>query len=118
MVDRVDINNVLADIRALRAQMQQTQRIRPDMGTQPSDVVRPTAEVPSFGTVLKGAVDKVNELQQTSNQLATRYEQGDPSVDISRVMIASQKSSVAFQAMTQVRNRLVQSYEDIMKMPI
>jgi len=39
-------------------------------------------------------------------------------VDIPEVMIASQKASVAFQAMTQVRNKLITAYEEIMKMPI
>jgi flagellar hook-basal body complex protein FliE len=33
-------------------------------------------------------------------------------------MIAAQKASVAFQAMTQVRNKLISAYEEIMKMPI
>jgi len=50
--------------------------------------------------------------------MATAYEQGDPNVDITRVMIASQKASVSFEALTQVRNRVVQAYEDIMKMPV
>ncbi|HMY40869.1 MAG TPA: flagellar hook-basal body complex protein FliE, partial [Marinagarivorans sp.] len=39
-------------------------------------------------------------------------------VDISDVMIASQKASVAFSAMTQVRNKLVDAYKDIMNMPV
>jgi flagellar hook-basal body complex protein FliE len=39
-------------------------------------------------------------------------------VDLPQVMIQAQKASVSFQAMTQVRNRLVTAYEDIMKMPI
>ena len=39
-------------------------------------------------------------------------------VDLTEVMIASQKASVSFQAMTQVRNKLVQAYQDIMQMPV
>ncbi|MBR9885467.1 MAG: flagellar hook-basal body complex protein FliE, partial [Oceanospirillales bacterium] len=46
------------------------------------------------------------------------YELGDPSVDLPQVMIQAQKASVSFQAMTQVRNRLVSAYEEIMKMSI
>jgi flagellar hook-basal body complex protein FliE len=34
------------------------------------------------------------------------------------VMIQSQKASVAFDAVTQVRNRVVKAYEEIMKMPV
>jgi flagellar hook-basal body complex protein FliE len=43
---------------------------------------------------------------------------GTSKVDLSDVMIASQKASVSFQAMTQVRNKLVQAYQDIMQMPV
>ena len=38
--------------------------------------------------------------------------------DISRVMIASEKASISFEALTQVRNRVVKAYEDIMNMPV
>ena len=56
--------------------------------------------------------------QQNATALRTAYEQGDPTVDITRVMVESQKATVSFQALTQVRNKVVQAYEDIMKMPI
>lgn len=71
-----------------------------------------------FGEILKNAVDGVNDVQANAKKLAVGYEQGDPSIDLPQVMIAAEKSSVSFQAMTQVRNRLVSAYEDIMKMPI
>ncbi|CAN0605558.1 unnamed protein product, partial [Ectocarpus sp. 12 AP-2014] len=75
-------------------------------------------ETPSFGDMLSRAVGNVNELQQTSGDLRTAYDMGDPNVDITRVMIAAQKASVSFEALTQVRNRVVQAYEDIMNMPV
>ena len=43
---------------------------------------------------------------------------GDQGIDLTEVMIASQKSSVAFQAAVQVRNKMVSAYESIMNMPI
>ena len=43
----------------------------------------------------------VNETQQASNKLATAFEMGQSGVDLTDVMIASQKASVSFQAMTQ-----------------
>ena len=51
-------------------------------------------------------------------RVAERLRAGVPGIDLAQVMVASQKSSVAFQAMTQVRNKLITAYEDIMKMPI
>lgn len=120
MVERADVSSVLSDIRALREQMQEQQRIQQQ---QPVEQLKQANEVQetektSFGETLKGAVDHVNELQQTSSDLKTRYTEGDPDVDITRVMVAGEKSSVAFEATVQVRNRVVQAYETIMNMPI
>ena len=122
MVQRADINSVLSDIRSLRSQMMQIQRVEQDQSVRgridgPRQVGE-TQEIPSFSDMLGKAVNTVNELQQTSSQLSTAYEMGDPNVDITRVMIAAQKSSVSFEALTQVRNRVVRAYEDIMNMPI
>ena len=72
----------------------------------------------AFGDILKNAVDGVNDTQMDAKKMAVAYEQGDPAIDLPQVMIAAEKASVSFQAMTQVRNRLVSAYEDIMKMPI
>ena len=124
MVERADVNSVLSDIRALREQMQQRQQVQPEQlrpeQMQPSQKPGEASqgEGPSFMDTLQGAVNHVNELQQTSSDLKTRYVQGDPEVDITRVMVESEKASVAFEATTQVRNRVVQAYEKIMNMPI
>ncbi|WP_296932967.1 flagellar hook-basal body complex protein FliE [uncultured Marinobacter sp.] len=122
MVQRADINSVLSDIRSLRSQMMQNQRIEQDQSVRgridgPRQV-QETQETPSFNDMLSNAVNNVNDLQKTAGDLRTAYDMGDPNVDITRVMIAAQKSSVSFEALTQVRNRVVRAYEDIMNMPI
>lgn len=125
MVQRADINSVLSDIRNLRSQMmqnQQSQQIEPNQNVRgrvdsPREVQQ-TRETPSFGDMLGNAVNNVNELQQQTSELRTAYDMGDPNVDITRVMIAAEKSSVSYEALTQVRNRVVRAYEDIMNMPI
>ena len=43
---------------------------------------------------------------------------GDPNVGITEVMIASQKSSVAFGAMVEVRNKLLEAYKEVMRMQV
>ncbi|SFR50207.1 flagellar hook-basal body complex protein FliE [Marinobacter daqiaonensis] len=122
MVQRADINNVLTEMRSLRSQMMQNQRMENDLsvrgqvdGPAKPDQVQKT---PGFGDMLSQAVDKVNDLQSTAGDMRTAYERGDPDVDITRVMVASQKASVSFEALNQVRNRVVRAYEDIMNMPI
>lgn len=83
-----------------------------------SDAVGQTTDTPNFSDLLNQAINKVNQTQQTSTQMASAFEMGQGSVDLSEVMVASQKASVSFQALTQVRNKLVQAYQDIMQMPV
>ncbi len=80
----------------------------------------PTAEIskPDFSQLLKDSVNQVNHMQKTASGMATAFESGDPSVDLSEVMIAIQKASVSFQAMTQVRNNLVSAYKEVMNMSV
>lgn len=116
MIERADINGLLSQMRAIRTEMQQgvASIARPEFNTPAIS----RAESSGFAELLKGAVNKVNEHQSEASRLRTAYEQGDPTVDLPQVMIQAQKASVSFQAMTQVRNRLVTAYEDVMKMPI
>lgn len=71
-----------------------------------------------FGDLLSDALNNVNGLQQDAKQKVTAVEMGDRSVSLAEAMIASQKSSVAFEATVQVRNKLVEAYKEIMSMPV
>ena len=71
-----------------------------------------------FSDILKDSINSVNEIQKTSGQLSKAFEMGDQDVSLAEVMIASQKASVSFQAMLQVRNKLVDAYKDVMNMPM
>ena len=72
----------------------------------------------NFGDLLSNAIGGVNELQLTAGDLSNRLVRGDADVSIAQTMIAGQKSSLAFEATVQVRNKLVQAYQDIMNMPV
>ena len=109
MSQGVQFNRLMLEMRSMQAEA---------MARQKPDVSTPEPGAPNFSDMLGQAVNKVNETQQTSSQLATAFEMGQSGVDLSDVMIASQKASVSFQAMTQVRNKLVQAYQDIMQMPV
>lgn len=139
MVDRVDVSSVLMQMRQVKDQLRTqnemaTQGVRSNTEMDAVSRIAQQAEqvssvsstqqvngdntVPDFQSMFKNAIDNVNDNQKTAAQLATRFEQGDPSIDLPEVMIALQKSSVSFQAMTQVRNKLVEAYKDIMNMPV
>jgi len=108
MSNNMSVDQILAQMRSMRVEAQQ--RLN-----QPQPTQRP--EEP-FANVLTQALGKVNDLQQTSGDLKNRLEIGDPNVDLTQVMLASQKASIAFTATMQVRNRLVQAYQDVMNMPV
>ncbi len=111
MSQGIEFNRLMLEMRAMQADAMAR--------TKPAAVTEtPAVGSPSFADMLGQAVSKVNETQQASNQLANAFEMGQSGVDLTDVMIASQKASVSFQAMTQVRNKLVQAYQDIMQMPV
>lgn len=124
MTDRVDINRLLGEMRSIKSQAQVFQRpqgVNGDVGLNRglgNLQAEPANKVPSFGDLMTKAINNVNDVQQKSSSMAEAYEKGVAGVDITDVMIASQKASVSFQAMVQVRNKLVEAYKDVMNMPI
>ena len=111
MTQGVEFNRLMLQMRSMQVEaMNRPQPVAPTAAQE--------AKGPGFDDLLQQAVNRVNELQQTTSGLQPGYERGDQGIDLAQVMVASQKSSVAFQAMTQVRNKLITAYEDIMKMPI
>ncbi|TBV08163.1 flagellar hook-basal body complex protein FliE [Phytopseudomonas dryadis] len=110
MSQGIEFNRLMLEMRSMQAEAMARQK--------PAVSGAQEAGAPSFSDMLGQAVNKVSETQQASNQLATAFEMGQSGVDLTDVMIASQKASVSFQAMTQVRNKLVQAYQDIMQMPV
>jgi flagellar hook-basal body complex protein FliE len=77
-----------------------------------------THETGGFAELLQSSIDAVNRAQSTATDMAAALERGDKSVTLPEVMIALQKASLSFQAMTEVRNRLVSAYQEVMSMPI
>jgi len=67
---------------------------------------------------LRGAMSAVNESQQVAGALRNDFELGRPGADLAKVMVAAQESQIAFRATVEVRNRLVQAYQDVMNMPL
>lgn len=103
----MDINNISAQIKALAAQ------------TSGLGAVSQTAVTESaFSKTLNQAISQVNELQNDSTSLKTSFELGDPSVKLHDVMISSQKAKIAFTALTEVRNKFISAYQEIMNLQV
>ena len=123
-MSNMQIDGVLAQIRALQQQTRigvspqvRPEGVSPQGGSAQVGGAQGAGNV-SFANVLKQGLDKVNATQNQAADLATRFDRGDPGVELSTVMIESQKASVAFRATVEVRNRLVSAYQEIMNMPI
>ena len=78
----------------------------------------PAADRPNFGEVLGNAVNSVNKVQAEASELATALETGQGDADLVDVMLAIQTASVSFKTMSEVRNKLVDAYKEIMSMPV
>lgn len=77
-----------------------------------------TPPATDFGQMLKSTLNAVNDAQQRSAEMKVGFETGQSDASLAEVMIAAQKASLSFRAVTEVRNKLVQAYQDIMNMPV
>ena len=111
MIKAIDPNQLLTQMRALQAQAS------PATQPMPSGEAESNGRV-DFGSVMQKAVNEVNDLQKNSGDLKTAFELGDPNVNLADVMIASQKASVAFEATLQVRNKLIEAFQEVMLMSV
>ena len=71
-----------------------------------------------FAALLQSSIDQANTAQTEAGKLAKALELGAPNVNVEDVIISLQKADVSFQTMVQVRNKLVEAYQQIMSMPV
>lgn len=114
----MQIDAVLSQIRAMQSQIK-------GVGAPPNEVAKAAgangvvqAPANSFSNVLKAGLDQVSQTQARASDLATQFERGVAGVELPQVMLEMQKASVSFRAVTEVRNRFVSAYQEIMNMPI
>jgi flagellar hook-basal body complex protein FliE len=71
----------------------------------------------SFANVLKNAINEVNDYQIQSDQMTNKLIRGE-NVELHDVMIAAQKASITLNATVEVRNKVIDAYQEIMRMNI
>jgi flagellar hook-basal body complex protein FliE len=71
----------------------------------------------SFKELVKRAISEVNKLQDDADKLAIRLAAGDVE-DVHRAMIAMQKAKLALDLTVQVRNKVIEAYQEIMRMQV
>jgi flagellar hook-basal body complex protein FliE len=103
------ISSILSQIRGMQAQT----ALRPSA----SEAVESTQNG-GFGESLRKAISQIDNDQKQAQGLAQRFEMGDPDASLTKVMLAQQSAQLSFRATVEMRNRIVQAYQDVMNMPM
>ena len=113
MIDRISQANIQSMLETLRAyQTQSAGTVSTPESTKTGQV-----EQPSFFNAVQSALDRVNDSDKKADAMSEAYERGEE-VPLTDVVLAMQKSSLAFEATLQVRNKVMKAYEEIMNMPV
>jgi len=107
-MSQMEIDAVLAQIRSLSAQTRPSAPAATAPGQAPSE----------FANILSKGIEQVNQTDLRAGQLADAFQRGTPGVELPQVMLEIQKATVSFRALTEVRNRLVSAYQEIMNMQL
>ena len=104
---------------ALATQGQTTRELnrieQPNIPTPSGKTIQPGE--PTFADSLKMAVDNVNQLQKQADKKMQELATGK-SQNIHEVMIATERADIALKLMMQVRNKIIEAYQEVMKMQV
>jgi flagellar hook-basal body complex protein FliE len=70
-----------------------------------------------FGEALRQALGRVNDLQQGADRAAQAFSVGETR-DVAGTLIAVEKANLSFQLTLQIRNKLLEAYQEIVRMPM
>ena len=110
-MDNIGIDRMLSQLRtaqALASRRPEAKSVAPEGGAAKAD----------FSTLLKDSLNQVAKTQNDAVHLSKAFSLGDPNTNLQDVMIAMQKSTISFQQAIQVRNKVVQAYQEIMNLAV
>ncbi len=120
-MSQLSIDQVLSQIRSLQSQVH-SPSIRPAALTTGAETASGTAAASgtggTFATLMRSGLEQANQTELRANDLADKFERGVPGVDLPTVMLEANKANLTFRAVTEVRNRMISAYTDIMNMQI
>jgi len=82
-----------------------------------SSVKRAAQGGPGFSDLLKNAVESVNTMQHEAGRLEDAVANGE-NVNIHQAVIAGEKAGLSFQLLMQVRNKMIDAYQEVMRMQV
>ena len=111
-VNSGNVESLLNQIRQYQAQAAQGINLSPTARVDETAV-----NGVGFADAIKGALNQVNSAQSSSRAMRNAYESGED-IPLTDVVMSMQKSSLAFEATLQIRNKVLKAYQDIMSMPV
>ncbi|GHE21060.1 flagellar hook-basal body complex protein FliE [Halomonas urumqiensis] len=105
---------------AIQSALSQMQSLASQAAGQPVKGQQVTTAVGAggFAGELQASIQRINSLKLEAAAKAEAFQAGDPSVELNDLMVDMQKASVASEMGTQLRNRLVTAYKDVMNMQV
>lgn len=101
------------------AMLLQLRRMADAAGIPAARPVSPSeATTGTFPALLRESLHAINDRQAMASEVREGFEAGREDIELTDVMVAVQKARVSFEALTQVRNRMVAAYKEIMSMPL
>ncbi|MBZ6397197.1 MULTISPECIES: flagellar hook-basal body complex protein FliE [Pantoea] len=124
-MDKITAIGMQARQQAMLDRMHNTAAVASSGGLNSTALIAPGSDLPgvtgagqpSFSQVLNNAIDNVDAMQHAAGEKQQAIELGR-SDDLAGAMIESQKASVAFSAMLQVRNKLTTALDEVMNTPL
>lgn len=113
MIDKV---NSPENIQAMLQTLKQYE-VEAKTGIPKENVGKSEVPQPSFLDSVKSAVGSVNDAAQAAGIRKTAYEKGED-IPLTDVVLSMQRSSVAFEATLQIRNKMLRAYEEVLRMPV
>jgi flagellar hook-basal body complex protein FliE len=89
----------------------------PSPGLNPPLAGGPGAAASSFSQLFTDAVGQIDKLQKGADGNIQKLATGQP-VDLHDVTISMEQSNLGFQLGMQVRNKLIEAYQEVMRMPV
>ena len=85
--------------------------------TAPTGTAPAANAVGGFGQALTNAISSLSDSQNAADDASVRMAAGDP-IDLHEVMLARETANLHFQLAVQVRNKLVEAYQDVMRVQV
>ena len=112
MANSIDTTSLLQQLRAM------AQDAGIPASKSISSEVDPSQDTLKFSEILEESLEQVNSRGVEARELRNSYEAGISGVELADVMVAAQKARISFEALTQVRNKMITAYKEIMSMPL